>query len=170
MSRRRPLSPGWLAHYRELVGAWTRRTGSTADAEDAAHDSIVNLLSAGSAAVEVNNPRAYLHRSVQNRLTDVYRQNQLLDTVPLHELHDAEHPLQSDPDAQLRTSQLLASLKTALIELPPKCRQVFLLHRLEGYTQQEIAQHLGISVNMVEKYMIRAVRHLRECLRHHSPH
>jgi len=69
--------------------------------------------------------------------------------------------LLSDPDAAVRTALLLAALKEALAELPLKCRQVFIWHRLEGYTQQEIAHKLGISVNMVEKYMIRAARHLR---------
>jgi len=118
----------------------------------------------------LTNPRAYLHRSVHNRLIDGHRQAKLIDVVPLHELDEDEHPLLTDPDAQARTEQLLASLKTALAELPVKCRQVFLWHRLESYTQEEIAQKLGISVSMVEKYMIRAVRHLRTRLHNHAPH
>lgn len=166
----RPSAPkkGWLAHYGELVGVWARRADSPEDAEDATHDAILRVLEKNTVALE--NPRAYLHRSVRNRLIDTHRQSRLLETVPLHELGEDEHPLLSDPDAQVRTTQLLASLKEALAELPLKCRQVFLWHRLEGYTQEEIAQKLGISVNMVEKYMIRAARHLREKLHNHAPH
>lgn len=160
---------GWLAHYRELIGTWVRRTDTVShDVQDAVHDVITTML--GSTASAINNPRAYLHRSVRNQLTDMHRHAQVLDSVPLHELQEDEHPLLSDPDAALRTSLLLAALKEALAELPLKCRQVFIWHRLEGYTQQEIAQKLGISVNMVEKYMIRAVRHLRQRLHGHAPH
>lgn len=65
--------------------------------------------------------------------------------------------------------QLLTALKEALQELPLKCRQVFIWHRLEGYSQTEIAEKLDISVNMVEKYMIRATRHLRDRLQDHIP-
>lgn len=158
----------WLVHYRELIGAWTRRAGNPHDAEDATHDAILRVLEADSGALV--NPRAYLHRSVQNRLIDSHRQSKVLDLVPLHELDEGDHPLLTDPDAAARTTQLLASLKAGLSELPLKCRQVFLWHRLEGFTQEEIAQKLGISVNMVEKYMIRAARHLRDRMQNHAPH
>lgn len=168
MSRSPASKKSWLAHYSELVGVWTRRADSREDAEDATHDAIVRVLENDTGALE--NPRAYLHRSVHNRLIDEHRRAKLLDAVPLHELDEGVHPLLSDPDAQARTAQLLASLKEGLAELPLKCRQVFLWHRLEGYTQKEIAQKLGISINMVEKYMIRAARHLRERLHDHAPH
>ncbi|WP_338880759.1 sigma-70 family RNA polymerase sigma factor [Achromobacter veterisilvae] len=168
MSRSPESKKSWLAHYGELIGAWARRTGNYHDAEDATHDAIVRVLETDTRALV--NPRAYLHRSVHNRLIDTHRQSKLLELVPLHELDEGEHPLLTDPDAAARTSQLLASLKAGLAELPLKCRQVFLWHRLEGYSQEEIAQKLGISVNMVEKYMIRAVRHLRDRLQNHAPH
>ena len=49
-------------------------------------------------------------------------------------------------------------------------RQVFSEAGFQAATATEIAQRLGISVNMVEKYMVRAARHLRERLQHHAPH
>ncbi|MGG4773347.1 sigma-70 family RNA polymerase sigma factor [Alcaligenaceae bacterium 429] len=168
MSRSSTPKKGWLAHYGELVAVWTRWSGNRQDAEDAAQDAVVRVLENDPSTLV--NARAYLHRSVHNRLVDGYRRSGVLDVVPLHELDEAEHPLLTDPDAQARTAELLASLKVALAQLPLKCRQVFLLHRLEGYTQEEIAAKLGISVSMVEKYMIRASRHLRKELQNHAPH
>lgn len=38
MSRLPPSEKGWFAHYRELIGTWTRHSGSRHDAEDAAQD------------------------------------------------------------------------------------------------------------------------------------
>lgn len=66
--------------------------------------------------------------------------------------------------------QLVAGLEHALAALPLKCRQVFVWQRLDGCSQQEIADRLGISKNMVEKYMIRTMRHLRDHLDQLSSH
>ena len=56
--------------------------------------------------------------------------------------------------------QQVAKLKDALAELPERVRFVFLLHRYEGMKYREIAQHLGISVSSVEKYMMQAIKHV----------
>lgn len=160
MSDRSAPKKPWLTFYSELIGSWARRADSRQDAEDATHDAMLHLLESN--ASTILNPKAYLHQSVRNRLIDQHRRTRLMDIVPLHELKEDLHPILTDPDSQVRTTQLLESLKTALAELPLRGRQVFLLHKLEGYSQQEIAQQLGISVNMVEKHMIRAARHLRE--------
>lgn len=55
----------------------------------------------------------------------------------------------------------LAMLRQVLDELPPKCRLVFLLHRAKGMKQAEIAAELGISVKMVEKHLVTAIRKFR---------
>jgi RNA polymerase sigma-70 factor (ECF subfamily) len=60
--------------------------------------------------------------------------------------------------------ELADSVERALAELPLNCRQVFIWQKLEGLTQAEIAERMGLSKNMVEKYMIRTLRHLREHL------
>ena len=49
-------------------------------------------------------------------------------------------------------------------ELPVNCRKIFVWQKIEGLTQAEIAERLGLSKNMVEKYMIRTLRHLRDRL------
>lgn len=166
MSDRSDTNKLWLTFYGELIGSWIRRADSRQDAEDVTHDAVLHLLESNTSTIL--NPKAYLHQSVRNRLIDKHRRTLIMDIVPLHELKEDLHPVLTDPDTQVRTTQLLESLKMALAELPLKCRQVFLLHKLEGYSQQEIAQQLGISVNMVEKHMMRAARYLRERLQKHA--
>lgn len=69
-----------------------------------------------------------------------------------------------DPEAYVHALELADSVERALAELPLNCRQVFIWQKLEGLTQAEIAERMGLSKNMVEKYMIRTLRHLREHL------
>ena len=161
----RPL-PGFFAYYEELVGTWRRRLDSRHDAEDIAHDAVVRVLEAdGSAVLQ---PRAYLHQTARNVATDIFRRRIAHETVALDAVEEAQ-ALHGDPDAALRAAQMVAALEAALAELPLKCRQVFVWQRLGGLTQAEIAHKLGLSKNMIEKYMIRAMRHLRERLAAFDP-
>lgn len=69
-----------------------------------------------------------------------------------------------DPEAYMHALELADSVERALAELPLNCRRVFIWQKLEGLTQAEIAERMGLTKNMVEKYMIRTLRHLREHL------
>ena len=49
-----------------------------------------------------------------------------------------------------------------LDELAPRTREIFLMHRVEGYSCAHIAQHFGISLSAVEKHIARAVLSLMD--------
>lgn len=45
--------------------------------------------------------------------------------------------------------------------LPPKCKEVFILSKQEGLTNIEIAEHLGVSIKTVEAQITKAFSVLR---------
>lgn len=164
----RPSSPrtGWLAYYDELVGVWSRRTGNRHDAEDAAHDAIECLLKAdASVALKA---RGYLFRAAGHRLIDRWRRQDRIEHVPLDELDDADQPALLDPESPVRAARLADDLAKVLAELPPKCREAFVLNRIEGWTQAEVATHLGLSKNMIERYVMRAIEFVRDRMQEHN--
>lgn len=167
MSRPFASKIGWLAHYTELVAAWRRKTNIHEDSEDAIQDAVVRLLENGAATV--NNPQAYLKRSMSNGVIDRHRHRMALPMIPLHELDEKDHPAVNSPEAEVFTQQLICDLKSALNDLPLACQQVYLRHRLEGWTHAEIACAMGISRAMVEKHMTRALRHLNRKLQKYAP-
>jgi RNA polymerase sigma-70 factor (ECF subfamily) len=61
------------------------------------------------------------------------------------------------PDRHLQAVIDLEVLEAAVVALPPKCRTVFLLSRIEGLSNAEVAQRCGISVKMVEKHLAKAI-------------
>jgi RNA polymerase sigma-70 factor (ECF subfamily) len=154
-----PRRPGFLEHYEELIGTWTRRLRNRSQAEDLAHDTFVRVLESDSAAVQ--QPRAYLHQTARNIAVDGYRRE---DRRGAMESQAIDHSVSStgDPEHYMQAIQLADSIERALQELPLNCRKVFVWQKIEGLTQAEIAERLGLSRNMVEKYMIRTLRHLRE--------
>ncbi|MGE8498072.1 MAG: sigma-70 family RNA polymerase sigma factor [Pseudomonas sp.] len=152
---------GFFEYYEELIGTWTRRLRNRQHAEDLAHDTFVKVLESSEAAVV--QPRAYLHRVARNIAVDRYRRD--LHRGQLEVVTEQEEaPSADDPEAQMHAVQLADSIEQALSELPANCRKVFVWNKLEGLNQGEIAERLGVSRNMVERYMIRTLRHLRDRL------
>ncbi|WP_339406919.1 sigma-70 family RNA polymerase sigma factor [Pseudomonas helleri] len=159
MTHKVPRRTGFLDYYDELVGTWTRRLRNRQQAQDLAHDTFVRVLESGSDSVE--QPRAYLHQTARNIAVDGFRREELRDAK--EQAAVAPCSAQSgDPEVYMRAIQLAESVERALHELPLNCRKVFVWQKIEGLTQAEIAERLGLSKNMVEKYMIRTLRHLRE--------
>ena len=60
-------------------------------------------------------------------------------------------------------------LYEALNKLPERCRQIFVMSKLEGKKQKQIAEELGLSVNTVEVQMGIAYKKLREELKDYMP-
>ncbi|NIL16694.1 RNA polymerase subunit sigma-24 [Pseudomonas sp. ATCC PTA-122608] len=161
MTPQPPRRTGFFEHYEELIGTWTRRLRNRQQAEDLAHDTFVRVLEAKPTAVE--QPRAYLHQTARNIAVDAYRREDRREAMAL-EAFDQSPPHGGDPEHFMHAIQLADSIERALAELPLNCRKIFIWQKIEGLTQQEIAERLGLSKNMVEKYMIRTLRHLRDRL------
>jgi RNA polymerase sigma factor (sigma-70 family) len=159
MTQKVPRRTGFFEHYEELIGTWTRRLRNRQQAQDLAHDTFVRVLESNPDAVQL--PRAYLHQTARNIAVDGFRRAELRDAKEQAAVPPSSSET-GDPEQYMRAIQLAESVERALQELPLNCRKVFVWQKIEGLTQAEIAERLGLSKNMVEKYMIRTLRHLRE--------
>ncbi len=103
--------------------------------------------------------RSMMFRIANNLLVDFYRSNSRHHADAHMTLEDAGQLSASDRPQldQVAASQTMAILKQTIIELPPKCRLVFMLSRFDGMQNQAIADKLDISIKMVEKHIARAM-------------
>jgi len=62
---------------------------------------------------------------------------------------------------RIAQQQALERVRACILKLPPRCRQVYLLNRMEGMSYPQIAAHCAISVKAVEKHIGKALQHLR---------
>lgn len=158
-SAARALLAALQTHYDELLAFVRRRVRCPALAADIMQETYVRVVS-GSASAAIENPRAFLYRVAGNLAIDHVRQEQTrakyLTTEPLPENVCDGRP---SADAAIEARQRLAILVRAVDELSPRCRQVFVLRKFEDLDQAEIAQALGISRNMVEKHLRKALLH-----------
>lgn len=81
-----------------------------------------------------------------DHMADLERLNVLSDDIPA--------------DRVMSGRQELARLHQAMQALPPKCREVFRLRKIEGLSQREAAERLGIAQGTVEKQVANAMRAL----------
>jgi RNA polymerase sigma-70 factor (ECF subfamily) len=64
------------------------------------------------------------------------------------------------PDRTLLAREALRRVQAGLDRLPPRCRQVVVLRRIEGLTTREVASRLGVSIDTVEQQMVHGMRAL----------
>ena len=147
-----------------LRPALAGRLGSMADAEDVLHEAFVRFFRSYADRTVIN-PLALLGRIAMNIIRDGARsesfRRQLLggEVEPVCAISPPP-----DPETSLSSRQEVRRLQDAIDRLPARCREVFLLHRVEGLPQAEVARILGISLSAVEKHLIRANGHLRTAL------
>ena len=154
----------YLRHHGALHRFLTRLLRCEDAAAEVAQDAYLRLLRLAPRA-PLDNPRAYLFQVAANaardRLVRERRRNGLLGGGPVPEATACARP---DAEAEAMARDRLRILSEAVDELPPRCREVFLMSRLDGLANPEIASRLGISRNMVEKHVIKAMLHCRRRL------
>ena len=64
---------------------------------------------------------------------------------------------------------MAVEIQKALDELPEQCKRIFAMSRFEQLKYQQIADALGINVKAVEHQMGKALKHLRNKLKHLVP-
>jgi RNA polymerase sigma factor (sigma-70 family) len=148
----------------DLVRFIARRLGSVCDARDLAHEAYVRLLRFNSKDL-IRNPQAYLYRIAVN-ITYEFELKRTADTLGLARCAECQIAESSaeQPEDDVEALQTRERIETVLSGLTPKCRAVLILCRRDGLSYKEISARVGISTNMVKKYLAQGLRHCREHL------
>jgi RNA polymerase sigma-70 factor (ECF subfamily) len=148
-------------HFKAVRAYLAHRLGCPEEGREAAQDIFLKLLLRPQAA-PIENPRGFLLRSARNLAIDRLRAEGVrLVIEPIEDHEDTLVDPVSDPARIAEARQRLRLLAHGIGKMPPRCRDVFFLHRFEGLTQREIAGRLGISAKTVEANLARAMLHLR---------
>ncbi|WP_454720423.1 MULTISPECIES: RNA polymerase sigma factor [Cupriavidus] len=153
------LNLDWI--YTDLLRGIVRRTYCAHHARDVLHDALVRFAVVTQRSC-IAEPQAYVRRIVESVLVDHHRSDSRY--VPLAEEGEAQ-PGQAEICAESAPSsetladlrQRLAAIQAVIESLPPRCRDVFWLLRVEGFTYAEIGARLGIAQKTVEGHAVRAL-------------
>lgn len=148
----------YLAYARELTSFARRRVGHD-ESRDVVHDAYVRLVTYGEPE-SLDNPRAYLYRVTANVANDYGKRSLQRDALYEQEVATAPSSrVEPSPEDRVEHGRTLQRCLAALDELPEVYRHVFLLHRVDGMPQAEIAASLGIPRRSVERYIAKALAH-----------
>jgi RNA polymerase sigma-70 factor (ECF subfamily) len=150
------------AHHSLVFRTAYRITGNAGDAEDVLQTVFVRMLRRGRNAEPMENPESYLRRAAINAALDVVRARRGEQTVPLPE--DSSGLMPAAP-MQIDVSGLRGILSRAIAGLKPMQAEIFALRFLEGFSNREIGQTLGISQVRVAVIVHRTRLQLRKELR-----
>ncbi len=158
----------WLKIYsenRQLFARFFRqRISDPEDCEDLQQELFIRIHKLDQ-KTNINDPRAYLFRIAYNLVNDLLRKRQRnapLSNQTVDEIDIAEDTYTAE--ATVIDRERLKLLEEAIASLPMRCREVFLLRKVDDLSTQEIAAFLGISRNMVEKHLRNALTGCRKYL------
>jgi RNA polymerase sigma factor (sigma-70 family) len=149
-------------HRRALQAYFYRRIRTKSDAPDLAQEVYVRMLRVSDTDA-IRNPQLYLYTVASN----LVKEHAVLEQRQANRLDFDETSVQqrlgelSSLDSQLETSEMTARLRAALERLPRRWRTALILQYRYGLTYQEIADRLGVSSNMVKKYLAQGLGHCR---------
>ncbi|MFI8560082.1 sigma-70 family RNA polymerase sigma factor [Pseudomonas putida] len=146
------------SHHHGWLHNWLRsKLGNAADAADLAQDTFVRLLQRRE-ALELSAPRAFLRTVARGLVIDHWRREEL-HRAYLEAL--AQVPEDQAPSVETRELllELLERIARLLDGLKPKVRRAFLLAQCDGLSHKQIAEHMGISLRSVERYVADALYH-----------
>ena len=104
--------------------------------------------------------KSYLYRSCYNEFIDDYKKRQKeLDYIESIKFQALDFFVEEDSD---NINKKVKLIYTAIEELPPKCKEVFKLHKIKGLKYREVAELLGISIKTVEVHMGKALRKIKK--------
>ena len=155
------------ANYALLVRVAEAMLRDRASAEEIAQDVMLELWRRRESLDVTESVRGYLLQATRNRSLNALRHRAIVRRSE-PQLNDGISRL-PPTDAAVREREIEVAIHAAIGELPERCRQVFELSRIDGLKYAEIAARLGISVKTVEVQMGKALRILRERLRHWLP-
>jgi RNA polymerase sigma factor (sigma-70 family) len=94
-----------------------------------------------------------LSRIVRCVAIDRIRRRATRGTHLVEQAGDGRADSVADPERTLIGAQRLKRVMATIDTMPPRRREVFLLHRIDELTYPQIARRLGISLKAVEKHV-----------------
>jgi RNA polymerase sigma factor (sigma-70 family) len=141
-------------HWHWLRNWLSRQTRCHLRAEDIAQDTFCRILERQSGS-SARDPRAYLAQIARRLLIDDVRRRKVEQAI-LAALADDDFITDMTPERIAIARQILTTLLRILDALPMAARDAFILRRVEGLEQQQIADRLGISLSSVRRYIAQA--------------
>lgn len=159
----------WLARHilpaEPALRAWLgSRVPSGLEADDIVQEAYA-VLAALAAVDHIRDPRTYLFQVAKTVILQHVRRNRIVTMEALAHAAALEVPdIAPSAETRLADRQELGRVAAHIAQLPAKCREAFTLRKVRGLSQREVARHMGISENTVEKHVAKGITTLMNAI------
>lgn len=155
----------WFQKWRKPIRSWLRNRASipTGDIDDLAQEVFLRLLRYSDDVI-VDNPQGYLFRIAANVANEYRERSRIRNPHDDHWLHDLLDEADHEPERMLQHEQVHDYVHSVVDTLPPRQRQILLMHVNDKMTYKQIAQHLGITYRIVLRDLTNAYATIRRLI------
>ncbi len=106
--------------------------------------------------------KSYLYKACYHELVDSYKKNKKeLNYIERVQKDALDVFIEEDNDF---VNNRIRCVNIEIEKLPPKCKAIFVLNKVQGFKYKEVAEQLGISIKTVEAQMSKAMSRIKEAL------
>lgn len=136
-------------------------------ADDVMQDAYLRIADGPCVDRRIDKPLGYCCQVVRNLALDHHRRQALESTYRALDVDFEllEPPCPLSPARLMSDRQMVRLVDQALDTLPPRTRQAFELHRLQGLTQRDIAERMGCALGLVNRMIASAHKAIEPCMR-----
>jgi RNA polymerase sigma factor (sigma-70 family) len=131
-----------------------------ADVADLRQDVYVRIYAAAREQLP-RQARPFMFTTARNHLINCAKRAQIVSIEYVSDLEASILAIDTvTPDRTLSAQDEFRRVRTGLDRLPPRCREVVLLRKIEGLSTREVAMRLHVGIDTVEQQMVHGMRAL----------
>ena len=157
---KREILPHEAALIRFLMRSWNRRD----EVDDLCPECYVRVYEAAM-QLRPHAPKSFLFTTARHLMTDRIRRQRIVAIDAVGDFDALHVPVEElTPEARVSSYQELRRLAEAFDLLPPRCREVVWMRRVDDLSQKEVAARLGMTEGNVEKHVMRGMKFLARAM------
>jgi len=148
----------WEEYRQQMLRFILSRVSDVSSAEDIVQEVLVKAHANIDRLEDTSKLQPWLYQITRNAIVDYFRSKPLTEPLPPELLPD-----DAEPDSSVR-AELASCLRPFALQLPERYREIILFTEFEEHSQQDAADHLGISLSAAKSRILRGRKMLRERL------
>lgn len=138
-------------------------------AEEIVEDVFIKIWNRRTEIPAVNNLKSYLYTLTRNTSRDYLRKYSGKQNFNLDEVSTPLLSVESSPEDLVISAEVIKKINQAINDLPPKCKFIFKLVKIDGLKYREVADLLEVNIRTVETQMRIALKKLHTSLTIYLP-
>lgn len=152
------IEPIWKEFYEPLKGFVARRVNNHAAVDDIVQNVFIKISEHISEIKDSQKIHAWIYQITRNTIIDYYRRQKPTEELP------TDLPFIDEDDEQDLSKELSSCIRPLIEQLPDKYREAIALTELNGISQKQLSEQLGISISGAKSRVQRGREKLKELL------